>query len=156
MFLLLFLVQWPILRATLSIWTTLFSNKGRYVTFSARVDNLLKTKNLSRKWLAAETGLSYDTISGWSSKGRVPRLDEAEKIARSLNVSIDYLQTGRVLEMEDDPEVIAIMEGLRQASRDDLMRVEGLLMAMGLYKPRPEKEATTVRREQREGGRAAV
>lgn len=101
--------------------------------FWDRVNYLLNKKGYTRNTLAKSTGISKNTLNGWIGKKRVPRVDEALLIAKTLDTTIDYLETGRILEIEDDEEMIKIVEGLHRASRDDLMKVAGIMMTMGLY-----------------------
>lgn len=48
------------------------------------------------KELAARTGISQRTLEGYlSSRGSIPPADVAVKIASALNVSVEYLVTGK-------------------------------------------------------------
>jgi transcriptional regulator with XRE-family HTH domain len=115
------------------------------VTFIERVDSLLKRKDLDRKWLAYTSGVSYNTISGWYSKGRDPKLVEAEKIAKALNVSIDWLQTGDIIGLPVDDDLRDMCELLMNMSHDELIFAKGWLAAMQASQLRPKTRQATPR-----------
>ena len=50
--------------------------------------------------VSEKTGIPLATIKGWNSKGRLPKISEAIKIAEYLNVSLDWLILGKVVESE--------------------------------------------------------
>ena len=62
-------------------------------------ENLLyeiESQELSKKELAAKIGISYNTFLSYiNHRGAVPSVDMAERIAKVLHVSIDYLVTGK-------------------------------------------------------------
>jgi transcriptional regulator with XRE-family HTH domain len=62
-------------------------------------ENLLyeiDSRDISKKELAAKIGISYNTFLSYINAREVqPSIDMAEKIALALNVTIDYLITGR-------------------------------------------------------------
>lgn len=52
--------------------------------------NLITQKELSEK-----IGISYNTLQSWITKDRLPDAEQALKIAKELNTSIEYLITGK-------------------------------------------------------------
>lgn len=46
-------------------------------------------------WLSRESGVSTSALSDLNTKGKIPRADNALKIARALGVSLDWLLTGQ-------------------------------------------------------------
>ena len=52
--------------------------------------------------VSEKTGIPLATIKGWNSKGRLPKLTEAIKLAEYLGVSLDWLILGKVVEREGD------------------------------------------------------
>jgi transcriptional regulator with XRE-family HTH domain len=62
-------------------------------------ENLLyeiDSRDISKKELAAKIGISYNTFLSYINAREVqPSIDMAERIAKALNVSVDYLITGR-------------------------------------------------------------
>ncbi|WP_320130606.1 helix-turn-helix transcriptional regulator [uncultured Sphaerochaeta sp.] len=62
--------------------------------FWQRVENLLKAKGMRQTELSLKTGISTSTISGGSKVGNMPVADNAIKIARALDVKVEYLVFG--------------------------------------------------------------
>lgn len=106
--------------------------------FLERVTYVLGKKSATRPWLAKESGVSLDTINGWYNKGRLPKLNDAIRIAEALQVSVDYLATGRVVETVDDPDLAEMCDMLRSFSRDELMMAKGILLTMQYSHLRPK------------------
>ena len=67
---------------------------GPEEAFWRRVKILLKEKKITQTEAARVCGMSLNTLRGWMSKGTNPLLLEALKLARLLNVSLEYLITG--------------------------------------------------------------
>lgn len=74
-------------------------------SFHGRLERLLKQNNLQQKDLAKMCGMSNNGISTWKATGSFPRADVAVKIADILNVSTDYLITGKLKEIDFDDEL---------------------------------------------------
>lgn len=56
----------------------------------------LDFQDIKVKELALKTGISQRTLEGYlSARGSIPPADVAVKIARALNVSVEYLVTGQ-------------------------------------------------------------
>ena len=62
--------------------------------FVERIDNLLKEKNLKRAALCDAVGLTHSAITDWKKRGTIPAGDVCVKIARYLDVDVEYLITG--------------------------------------------------------------
>ena len=56
---------------------------------------LLDEKGLKNADVARATGISNMTLSDWKRGKSVPKSDKMRKIAEYLNVSVDYLMTGK-------------------------------------------------------------
>lgn len=56
---------------------------------------LLDEKGLKNADVARATGISNMTLSDWKRGKSVPKADKMRKIAEYLNVSVDYLMTGK-------------------------------------------------------------
>lgn len=63
--------------------------------FWERVDEELEYKGMNRKTLATEVGFNLGNIGKGIQLGSSPSADTAVKIARVLNVSVEYLVTGQ-------------------------------------------------------------
>ena len=60
-----------------------------------RVDEELEYKGMNRKSLASEVGFNLGNIGKGIQLGSSPSADTAVKIAKVLNVSVEYLVTGQ-------------------------------------------------------------
>ena len=63
--------------------------------FLEHLKDELNYQDLTQKELAEKTGISVNTIRGWFSKDLVPDVFNAVKIAQALNLSVEYLVTGK-------------------------------------------------------------
>ncbi|MCL2599924.1 MAG: helix-turn-helix domain-containing protein [Treponema sp.] len=64
--------------------------------FWQNVKREIKSQNTTHEWVAKNSGISFNTFQGWISKGIYPRVNEAIRIATSLNTSVEYLAGGSV------------------------------------------------------------
>ena len=64
--------------------------------FWENVQKQIKLQNTTQEWVAKNSGISFNTFQGWISKGIYPRVNEAIRIAVSLNASVEYLANGSV------------------------------------------------------------
>lgn len=64
------------------------------MNFWERVDKLLEEKEINRKTLAAEAHFDASNVTKGIKNGNIPAADTAVKIARILNVSVEYLVDG--------------------------------------------------------------
>ena len=60
------------------------------------LDYNLKTQ----KELASAIGISYNTLQSWITKDRLPDAEQALKIAKQLNTSVEYLVTSKAAEQK--------------------------------------------------------
>lgn len=60
-----------------------------------RIATLRKTKNMSQTQLAAYLRVSASTVGMYEQGRRVPDLDTLVQLAQLLDVSLDYLITGK-------------------------------------------------------------
>jgi transcriptional regulator with XRE-family HTH domain len=56
--------------------------------------------------VAKNSGISFNTFQGWISKGIYPRVNEAIRIAASLDTSVEYLANGAVQNSKKPIETI--------------------------------------------------
>jgi len=59
--------------------------------FWENVKKQIKLQNTTHEWVAKNSGISFNTFQGWISKGIYPRVNEAIRIAVSLNTSVEFL-----------------------------------------------------------------
>jgi transcriptional regulator with XRE-family HTH domain len=74
--------------------------------FWENVKKEIKTQNTTHEWVAKNSGISFNTFQGWISKGIYPRVNEAIRIAVSLNTSVEYLTSGAVQNNKKPIEII--------------------------------------------------
>lgn len=70
-------------------------------TFIERLERLMEDKGLQQKDLAEKAGISSNGISTWKTTGTLPRADVAVKIARILGVTVEYLVTGCIPNIDE-------------------------------------------------------
>ncbi len=63
--------------------------------FSERLVLARKNAGLTQKELAKKIGMAPSSLSAYEQKGKYPTLDVACKMAKSLNVSLEWLATGK-------------------------------------------------------------
>jgi len=86
----------------------------------------IKSQNTTQEWVAKNSGISFSTFQGWILKGMYPRLNEAIRIATSLNTSVEYLASGSVRDNNKSidticrhlPQIQEQLELIRQAVRE--------------------------------------
>ena len=64
--------------------------------FWENVKKEIKLQNTTQEWVAKNSGISFNTFQGWISKGIFPRVNEAIRIAGSLNTSVEYLVSNSI------------------------------------------------------------
>ena len=74
--------------------------------FWENVKREIKAQNTTQEWLAKNSGISFNTLQGWMSKGIYPRVNEAIRIAVSLNSSVEYLVSGSVQDNKRPVDII--------------------------------------------------
>lgn len=72
--------------------------------FVERIDDLLKEKNLKRAALCDAIGLTHSAITDWKKRGTIPAGDVCVKIARYLDVDVEYLITGKHKKLDREKE----------------------------------------------------
>ena len=73
--------------------------KRNYCGFWKRVVEELEYQNKERKWLATEANFDVSTIGTGLKRDGMPHADLALKIARTLNVPIEFLVFGTSFEI---------------------------------------------------------
>ncbi len=73
------------------------------MTFGQKVSKIRKEKKLSQIEVANAVGVSRDAISKYERDDIIPSVENAKKIAKILNVSLDYLVSD-----EDKQDVLDI------------------------------------------------
>lgn len=91
------------------------------LVFWSNVKKELDYKLLSQKELSAHTAISYNTLQSWITKDRLPDAENAVKIAKVLEVSVEYLVTGNESpKKQSNNEINELFHELRHLSAEDL------------------------------------
>lgn len=80
--------------------------------FFDRVKELIKQQDYSLITFLESLGINYSSYKSTKQQGNLPRADEAVKIAKALNTTVEYLVTGE--------EVLD--EQFKQAFKDELIK----------------------------------
>ena len=62
------------------------------------LDDFLKSKNLSRRQFCGLIDISHATIAVWKTKNILPSIEILDKVAKFMNVSLDWLVNGDLVE----------------------------------------------------------
>lgn len=97
--------------------------KGKDIVF--RIDSLLKQKNLKRKAIADAIGISLQPFTAWAKRGSIPGADIAYNISEYLNVSLEWLLTGKESESFDcskeEKELLSSLRLLDERDRQEIL-----------------------------------
>ena len=77
------------------------------LVFWENVKKEIKAQNTTHEWVAKNSGISFNTFQGWISKGLFPRVNEAVRIASTLNTSVEFLISGAVHNNKKPVEIIS-------------------------------------------------
>lgn len=96
-------------------------------TARERYEKIIKLMNLKDSEVARGAHVPPATLSDWKNGKYIPKADKMEKIAKFLNVSVDYLLTGNEKEpAEADPFMLKMMEIAKNATPDQKKMILGL------------------------------
>ena len=107
------------------------------MNFSERLEFLLKSKQIKQADLADFCDIRRATISEWKSRGTMPSAEIAIKIAKRLDVSLDFLLTG---ENKDDAGLVLsedeeeLLFNYRQLSEDARAMINIQIAALAIRK----------------------
>ena len=89
--------------------------------FRRRVDEELEYKGINRTYLAKECGFSLTNIGQGIKLGSTPSAETAVKIAKVLEVSVEYLVTGQETPKKSvNSDVNELLHDIRHLSDEDL------------------------------------
>lgn len=106
--------------------------------FSENLKEAMFCKNITTKALADATGISVDTINCYlKTKGSLPKIDKAVKLAHALDVSAEFLAEGfensktRIdSTVQMNAENISLLQKLARLSAKERRAVISLVDAM--------------------------
>ena len=88
---------------------------------------LLDEKGLKNADVARATGISNMTLSDWKRGKSVPKSDKMRKIAEYLNVSVDYLMTGKDMEFTAEmAEIDVTLSNMSERMKEYALRLNNL------------------------------
>lgn len=87
-----------------------------------RIDNLLKKKGENRVTLADALGIKPQNISAWSTRGTVPAGDICLRIAEYLNVSVEWLISGKESGLSNEEKWLLAQWGQLEPTQQDTVR----------------------------------
>lgn len=106
------------------------------MSFNENLKEAMYCKNLTTVQLAALSGINAGTISNYlKTKGSMPPVDKALKLAKALNVSIDFLVNGFEEKAESSIqqkspfpiEVFKIAQKMADLEKDELSIVSNMI-----------------------------
>ena len=74
--------------------------------FVERLESILKEKGITKTELANKIGIRRPTLSEWKKNGAIPAGDVCVKIARYLDVDVEYLITGNHKDNVEEKEAV--------------------------------------------------
>lgn len=81
-------------------------NNEKIEEFWKRINTLLKEKGFTQEKFSIECGFTPNRINNWTSKKTLPNVFEAYTIAEKLEVSLNYLITGKYTVDNDSAHLI--------------------------------------------------
>ena len=76
------------------------------IEFWERFETQMKALSLTKKEVAALVGISYGTFVNYSTNNRIPKTEEAVRIAKAIGTSVEYLVSGEESDMEQEDHII--------------------------------------------------
>lgn len=90
--------------------------------FVKRIDSILQEKNLKRAALCSELELSSTSITDWARRGTVPAGDICLRIAEYLNISVEWLISGKESGLSNEEKWLLAQWGLLDPIQQDTVR----------------------------------
>lgn len=102
------------------------------MSFAENFRDELTYKQISLKEFSAMTEISENTLKKYRPGSEtLPNIEIAQKIAAALNVSLDYLATGKTSESEIlSPQILEMAKKMRRFSADDIEAVSRIISAI--------------------------
>ena len=104
---------------------------SKVVEFRDRLREEIEFKGLQGKEIAAKVGLSYSTFLSYiDSRGVLPNVETAVKIAKVLGVSVEYLVDGKQSPGSSDPVekmLISNFRNLSDSNKINLLKISEVI-----------------------------
>lgn len=95
-------------------------------------EKLLKERNITAYRVAKETGVTTATLTSWKQGKYTPKPEKLQKIADYLEVSLEYLMTGKEtnikdsqLKPKDKKDIKDILESTEQLLKQECLMFDG-------------------------------
>lgn len=111
--------------------------------FNERFERLLSERNKSKADIADAVGISRTGMSSWKDNDRIPRADVAVRIAKILDVPVDYLVLGEDMGLKPGNEKLP--SKLQELSQSQQTVVDSLVNLLKLQTLTPEGTAVGTR-----------
>lgn len=99
--------------------------------FVDRIDELLRKKNLKRIAMCDDLGITHSAVTDWKRRGTIPAGDVCVRIARYLDVDVEWLITGK--ERTEAPAPQARNELLEDFGSLTREQQEHILISIGVF-----------------------
>ena len=95
--------------------------------FWMRINNRIKLLQTTQEWVAAQSGIKYQTLRGWVTKGIFPRANEATALAKTLDTSVEELVTGRPMGSSLSGEMLQLARDIASLPQDDIDELKAIV-----------------------------
>jgi transcriptional regulator with XRE-family HTH domain len=92
--------------------------------FWERIKRLIKKKNLNQPKLAEACGIPVRTLQGWIFRNVFPTVVDSYYIARALDVTVEYLVTGKTRQEQKLEHRLKSVQTLLDQARAKLDTIE--------------------------------
>ncbi len=99
------------------------------MSLGQKITKIRKEKKLSQVDIASYVGVSRDAISKYERDDIIPSVENANKIAQILNVSLDYLMSDDVNLEVVDIDMLNRMKEIQRLNEDDKSTVVKIIDA---------------------------
>ena len=98
------------------------------MSFRDNLRFIMESKDIQTKELSKLSGISENTLKSYlKSDSAEPKISKAARLADALNVSIDFLVTGKSKRDEVATKVLSLIDCLRNMSLSDIKLVEDFI-----------------------------
>lgn len=108
-----------------------------------RIKGIMDKKSIRQIELANKLGINKTTINAWFNNNTDPKIEQLERIAEMLEVSIEYLVTGKDSGTEYTTEEKSLVEHFRGTDDTGKKRIMEYAQDMRRLHPEQEREPET-------------
>ena len=94
------------------------SDKDFVKDYLVRISKIIKNRNMTKTAFCNAMGLSRNTFINWKKQNCLPNAITLMKISEYLNVSIDYLITGKSVNNKDELSLSSFRMGYKAAQKE--------------------------------------